>query len=660
MAIRFDYTTAFSRNIGWLTSNEQALLRRKRVAIAGLGGVGGSHLLTLVRLGVGAFNLADLDTFEQANFNRQAGASLSTIGKEKVKTLTEMALDINPELDLRTFEEGVNAENSKEFLNDVDLYLDGLDFFAVDARRAIFSACHELNIPAVTAAPLGLSTACLSFLPGKMSFEQYFRLEGHSEDEQLLRFFVGLAPAGLHRYTLVDPNAVNLAAHRGPSTTIGCELCAGAAAGQVLKILLKRGKVLAAPHAFQFDAYTGKLAHTWRPGGNSHPLQRWALNAARKKFLGNKSSISISPETEDLQTAIARILDLARWAPSGDNTQPWRFEILDDAHFIVHGSDTRDWCVYDLEGHASQIAIGALIENIHLAASDEGMKAEFDVRENAPETAPQIHVTLSKSSVSKSHLLPFISTRTTQRRPLSTEPLNANERKRLEEAVGDGHHVVWLDQAEQKWNMARVLFRNAHIRLTIREAYEVHRRIIEWDAQFSTNYIPDKAVGLDPLNLKIMRWAMHSWTRVDILNRYFGATVIPRLILDFIPALRCAAHFLIIAKNRPNSLTDYLEGGRAMQRFWLTAASLDLQLQPEMTPLIFSSYTRREIAFCEDIKALRTAKTLKAKLDDLVGKENAAAAIFMGRIGHGPPPSSRSHRMPLRQLHTDSPASLDK
>ena len=47
---------------------------------------------------------------------------------------------------------------------------------------------------------------------------------------------------------------------------------------------------------------------------------------------------------------IEQILELARWAPSGDNTQPWRFEVLGDDHFVVHGFDTRDWCLYDIDG----------------------------------------------------------------------------------------------------------------------------------------------------------------------------------------------------------------------------------------------------------------------------------------------------------------------
>ena len=49
----FDYHTAFSRNIGWLTQAEQEQLRHTRIAIAGMGGVGGIHLITLARLGVG-------------------------------------------------------------------------------------------------------------------------------------------------------------------------------------------------------------------------------------------------------------------------------------------------------------------------------------------------------------------------------------------------------------------------------------------------------------------------------------------------------------------------------------------------------------------------------------------------------------------------------
>ena len=133
-----------------------------------------------------------------------------------------------------------------------------------------------------------MGTAVLTFLPGKMSFDEYFLWRGQTEDEKALRFLVGLAPAGLHRRYLVDPSAVNLAERRGPSTMMACQICSGVAATETLKVLLGRGRVLAAPHGFQFDAFRSKFVHTWRPGGNNHPLQRLALAVGRRQFGGSR------------------------------------------------------------------------------------------------------------------------------------------------------------------------------------------------------------------------------------------------------------------------------------------------------------------------------------------------------------------------------------
>jgi molybdopterin/thiamine biosynthesis adenylyltransferase len=284
MTSEFNYDLAFSRNIGWVTRDEQAVLRRKRVAIAGMGGVGGVHLLTLARLGIGAFNIADFDTFDMANFNRQVGATMSTLGRSKLDVLEAQARDINPTLDIRRFPEGVNDGNLNGFLAETDLYIDGLDFFAFSARAATFARCQQLNIPAITAAPLGMGAALLNFLPGMMSFEEYFGWSGASDDEKALRFLLGLAPAGLHSTYLVDPSAVNLAEQRGPSTIMACQICAGIAATEAVKILLKRGKVYAAPHGIHFDAFRNKLKRTWRPGGHKHPLQRAALAIGKRRL----------------------------------------------------------------------------------------------------------------------------------------------------------------------------------------------------------------------------------------------------------------------------------------------------------------------------------------------------------------------------------------
>lgn len=284
MKSEFNYEQAFSRNIGWVTAAEQQTLRRKRIAIAGLGGVGGAHLLTLTRLGIGAFHIADFDTFDIPNFNRQAGAMISTRDRKKTDVLAEMARDINPELQVTVFEKGVTEQNLDAFLAGVDLYVDGLDFFAFSARKLVFPGCAERKIPATTAAPLGIGAAVLNFLPGGMTFEEYFRWDGCSEDQMALRFLIGLAPAMLQQGYLVDRSAVDLKARKGPSTAMACSICAGMAATEALKILLRRGPLTTAPHGVHFDAYRNKMVRTWRPWGNRNPIQRLILEVARRQL----------------------------------------------------------------------------------------------------------------------------------------------------------------------------------------------------------------------------------------------------------------------------------------------------------------------------------------------------------------------------------------
>jgi hypothetical protein len=166
----------------------------------------------------------------------------------------------------------------------VDLYVDGLDFFAFAIRQQTFALCAQLGIPATTVAPLGMGAALINFMPGQMTFEEYFRWGSLPDLDKAIRFVVGLAPAGLHRPYLVVPSAVNFAERRGPSTFMACQLCAGIAATEALKILLGRGDVLAAPRGLQFDAYRNTLARTWRPGGNGNPLHRLAIMIGKRQM----------------------------------------------------------------------------------------------------------------------------------------------------------------------------------------------------------------------------------------------------------------------------------------------------------------------------------------------------------------------------------------
>lgn len=648
----FDYSEAFSRNIGWVTENEQQILKSKRIAIAGVGGVGGVHLLTLTRLGIGSFTIADLDIFEQGNFNRQAGAYMHTVGHPKVDVMEDMAKGINPELSIRSFTQGVSLENIDAFLDGVDLYVDGLDFFVLDIRQAIFKACAEKGIPAITAAPLGMGTALLCFLPGQMTFEEYFRLNGHSAEDQQIRFMLGLSPSMLQKDYLADPSRVRFGDQKGPSTPMACELCAGVLATNALKVLLNRGDVIAAPKGLHFDAYKNRTKITWRPWGNQNPIQLLMIMLVRR-FLKSSEKVSSEDVPHKPESPLERILDLARWAPSGDNTQPWRFEILDESHIRIYAEDTREWCFYDLQGQASQIAVGALLETIAIAATAEGLSVSFSRSKDCPETNPVIDVQLSQAEQSVSTLHPYIKIRTTNRRPFKTTPLTSTQKQKLEQSLPEGYRLIWIENSLKRKKMAKLLFKSAKIRLTTEEGYRVHSQVIDWGKQFSETKIPDQAVGVDAITAKIMKWAMASWQRVQFLNRYCAGTWLPRIQLDLLPGLGCGAHFILLAENEVVDIDDCIAGGRALQRFWLTSAQLGLQFQPEMTPLIFSRYVAENRVFTVNDDALALAKDVAADCDTFLEGESVLKAVFMGRLGAGVLPKSRSTRLPLAALNVD-------
>jgi hypothetical protein len=344
-----------------------------------------------------------------------------------------------------------------------------------------------------------------------------------------------------------------------------------------------------------------------------------------------------------------QVLDLARWAPSGDNTQCWRFEVVSENHFVVHGFDTREHCVYDLDGHPSQISLGALFETVAVAASAHGLRADVTRRRESQEARPEFDVRLAPdASIAPSPLLGAIKVRTVQRRPMSTRALSAADKAALEACLGDQYAVSWLEGFPAKFKTASLMFNNARLRLTMPEAFETHRKVIHWGVHHSPDRVPDKALGVDAGTLKLMKWAMVSWKRMSTINTLMG-TWAPRLQMDLVPGLACAAHFVLKAKKQPASIDDYVEAGRAVQRFWLTLTARGLHMQPEMTPLIFSKYVRDARTFTQTASLHAPAQRLQAQAHQLIFS-GAHFPVYMGRLGSGKAPAARSERLPLEQL----------
>ncbi|MDP2179642.1 ThiF family adenylyltransferase [Methylicorpusculum sp.] len=278
----FDYDLAFSRNHGITSAEQQIGLKHSTVAIAGMGGVGGDYLITLARIGVGNFKISDFDNFEMANFNRQYGATMSTIDLPKMEVMYKLALDINPEAKIQTFGSGIDSTNIDEFLEGVDVVVDAIEFFEINAHRILVNACMAKSIPVIFGVPLGYGVGMLVYTSDGMSFDDYFDLDYAAPlEQQVLKMSLGCAPAGFH-LKYVDPTSVDLSQRKAPSIASGCKLATGMVITQTIMALLHPKELKPIPHYTCYDARLNKLkkGYLWR--GNRHPLQKLKFIFARK------------------------------------------------------------------------------------------------------------------------------------------------------------------------------------------------------------------------------------------------------------------------------------------------------------------------------------------------------------------------------------------
>lgn len=129
-------------------------LKKARVAVFGIGGVGGFVCEGLVRSGVGSFHLIDNDTVAPSNINRQIIATHSTLGRYKTEVMKERMLEINPDVNAETLNTFFLPENQDEFdFEKYDYVVDAID--TVTAKIALALVCSQKNIPLISSMGTG-------------------------------------------------------------------------------------------------------------------------------------------------------------------------------------------------------------------------------------------------------------------------------------------------------------------------------------------------------------------------------------------------------------------------------------------------------------------------------------------------------------------------
>jgi len=204
------YWERVDRNLGWLgdTRDEQrerqVKLRDSVIGIAGTGGIGGSSALRLVRMGVRNLKLADSDSFDVTNIQRQVGADLDHLGRNKAEVVGEMAFGLTRDVNIDVFPDGITADTADEFVEGCDVILDQIDVYTVDAHYALHEAFRRSTRAQfiLTVLTIGHAAYVFKYTRESMPVEEVYGLPPGAElDERNLRQLI-------HRFMPVRPDLV--------------------------------------------------------------------------------------------------------------------------------------------------------------------------------------------------------------------------------------------------------------------------------------------------------------------------------------------------------------------------------------------------------------------------------------------------------------------
>jgi len=638
---------AFSRNIGLFSPGEQDRLAEARVAIPGMGGVGGVHLINLVRTGIGRFNLADFDQFEPVNVNRQFGAKVPSFGRPKLEVMIEEALSINPFLDITPYPAGLTADTMEAFLTGVDVVLDGLDFFQFEIRRSLFNMARSMGVPVITAGPLGFSSALLVFTPQGMGFDDYFDVGGELPEEQkYLRFAMGLAPRPTH-IGYMDLSRVDLKGGKGPSLNIACQLCASLAGTEAVRIILGKPGLKPAPSFMQFDPFLQILRKGRLARGNRSLSQRaklWyvqnvLINAADKARvrIPDQPVLSVSQFDSLPQGVGTYLVQAAIQAPSGDNAQPWQFRLTDnDIHVFLNPQ--ADMSFFNIRQTASIIACGAAMENIRLAAPAMGLDAATQILPDAAQENLMATVHIQPGDQGVDPLAQHIWTRCTNRRPYSKRPLpdwvQADLKARIRNIPEAQLHLLTGSSKLRK--LAKVIYLADRIRTEHQGLHEHFTSMIRFNVQ-------EAQQRRDGLPLKNLEAGLPGEAFLRLTKPWPAMRLANRIGLGRMVALHSAQG--ILASGAAGMVVvdgleakDFLLGGQALQRIWLALEHHGLQMQPMTAVTLFWLRWQWEgpASFSEKHQKLleRVWQDLKGLFVNVDFEKQGLVMLF--RTGYGP------------------------
>lgn len=639
------------RNRYKITDDEQHELSQKKVGVIGLS-VGQSVALTLaMERGFGELRIADFDELGLSNLNR-IRAGIHEIGDKKVHLTAREISEIDPYLNIKGFEQGLTDANMDEF------------FFGGGKLDLVIDECDDLRMKFVLrqkAKALGIPVVMDTSDNGLIDVER-FDLEPH---RPLFHGLIdNLNPDQLRNLSTEDkvPHVVKII---GDETISSRMIASMVEVGESIKSWPQLASAVVLGGGLTCDTVRRILLNQFRISGRffveleSIISEKGALHStptSHKKNAPSQEQLSIAePHHGDMKAIIKSVVQYAISAPSGGNCQPWKWQLKNQQLFVIHDKK-RSESFLDFGHSAAMLALGAACENAILAFHHFGYEVKLEVFPKQSSFADTVAcLSFSKLADQNSeshqfdHLFSQIPKRYSNRKfGRSHEPLDRGLQDKLNSAIHSikGAQLQLLQGSTQLNKIGDILGQGDRVRFLNKQLHGEMMSEVRWSEQETLK--TRDGIDLETLELTPADRAgillCRSWPAMNLLSRLGGGVALEKI------SKKAVQHSSAVGLlTMPESgHQDFFQGGRALQRFWLTATELGISLQPMSSlPYLFARLVRGAGEGLPD-QQRRELEKLRIKYEELFSLSPQNAEVLLFRLSFADPGSARSLR-----LHVD-------
>lgn len=338
---------------------------------------------------------------------------------------------------------------------------------------------------------------------------------------------------------------------------------------------------------------------------------------------------------------IKEILLKAVFAPSGDNSQPWYFEVKNNELYI-YNDPNKDLRFYNYNQCGSYVAHGALIENISILASEIGFDCNVKY---LPEVENNLVAILSFSQCQKEKdiLSDYILKRVTNRKPYNEKALSQEDVDCLRSTnKADNVELKFINEKEK---IKEISLASVVNEMTVLKTKEIHKYFFK-HVLWSEKEEKEKRTGLYVKTLEMPKpqeiaFRMASYWPVMNIAGKLG--VVEKIANDNSLLFQASPMFIAFLCKSDSAL-DFISVGRSLQRVWLTCASRGLSAHP-ITGVLFLNQTIKNKGGEEINSKLKGEISMAySKICNQIGS-NGKNVLFLLRVGYSAPPSASSSRL---------------